>query len=91
MGFVDLLEKIGTTEAGSLKSSNLIKTCSFSVPAVIYNSWKKWMSEQVSVNHSLPFFMLFSSIPNLPQYVFDDTSEFETGASLKAYPELLHL
>lgn len=49
------------------------------------------MSEQVSVNHSLPFFMLFSSIPNLPQYVFDDTSEIETGASLKAYPELLHL
>ncbi len=87
LGFVDLLEEIGTTKASSLKSGNLIKTCSFSVPVVIYNSWKNWMCKQVSVNHSLPFHMLFSRIPSLSQYALNETSETETGAaSLKAYP-----
>ncbi len=87
MGFVDLLEEIRTTKASSLKSGNLIKTCSFSVLVVIYNSWKKWMSKWVSVNHSLPFHMLFSRIPSLSQYALNETSEIETcAASLKAYP-----
>ncbi len=87
LGFVYLLEEIGTTKASSLKSSNLIKTCSFSVPVVIYNSWKNWMCKQVSVKHSLHFHMLFSRIPSLSQYALNETSETETGAaSLKAYP-----